>query len=49
MRAQKALATTDPNLVLVEDYYGDGSWYEVVSVRADNMPVYGVEFGRQNL
>jgi hypothetical protein len=49
MRTQKALATTDPNLVAVEDYYGDGSWYEVVSVRAGNMPVYGVEFGLQNL
>jgi hypothetical protein len=42
-RTQKALATTDPRLVAVEDVYGDGTWLEVVSVRADMIPVYGLE------
>lgn len=38
----KALTTTDRRRVYAEDYYGDGSWWEVGTVK-DHMPVYGLK------
>lgn len=40
-RRFQALQTTDRRRVYVEDYYGDGSWWEVGTVKG-RMPVYGL-------
>ncbi len=37
----QALKTTDRRRVYAEDYYGDGSWWEVGTVK-DRAPVYGL-------
>lgn len=37
----KALNTTDRRRVYAEDYSGDGTWWEVGTVK-DRMPVYGL-------
>lgn len=37
-----ALATTDRRTVYAEDFYGDGSWWEVGSVKG-RVPVYGLK------
>lgn len=37
----KALTTTDRRRVYAEDYSGDGTWWEVGTVK-DRMPVYGL-------
>ena len=37
-----ALVTTDRRTVYAEDYYGDGSWWEVGAVR-NRVPVYGLK------
>lgn len=36
-----ALDTTDCRLVYAEDYYGNGEWWEVGTVK-DHIPVYGL-------
>jgi len=38
---QRALTTTDRRRVYAEDYSGDGTWWEVGTVK-DRMPVYGL-------
>jgi len=38
----QAIQTTDRRRVYAEDYYGDGSWWEVGTVK-DRMPVYGLK------
>ena len=40
-RCLQALNTTDRRRVYVEDYYGDGTWWEIGTVK-DRMPVYGL-------
>lgn len=35
------LTTTDRRRVYAEDYYGDGTWWEIGTVK-DRMPVYGL-------
>lgn len=40
-RQLKALNTTDRRRMYVEDYYGDGSWREIGTVK-DRVPVYGL-------
>ena len=40
-RRLRALNTTDRRRVYAEDYYGDGTWWEVGTVK-DRMPVYGL-------
>lgn len=37
----QALSTTDRRRVYVEDYSGDGTWWEIGTVRG-RMPVYGL-------
>lgn len=41
-REIRALDTTDRRTVFAEDYYGDGSWWEVGTVK-EKMPVYGMK------
>lgn len=41
-RQISALATTDRRTVYAEDYYGDGSWWEVGAVK-NHVPVYGLK------
>ena len=49
-RRLRALTTTDRRRVYAEDYYGDGTWWEVGTVK-DRMPVYGLRlmegYGRE--
>ncbi len=49
-RRLRALNTTDRRRVYAEDYYGDGTWWEVGTVK-DRMPVYGLklldDYGRE--
>lgn len=40
-RQIKALVTTDRRVVYAEDYYGDGTWWEVGAVKG-HVPVYGL-------
>lgn len=40
-RRLRALDTTDRRRVYVEDYTGDGTWWEVGTVK-DRMPIYGL-------
>ena len=42
LTVESALTTTDRRRVYAEDYYGDGSWWEVGTVK-DHMPVYGLK------
>jgi len=41
-RKINALMTTDRRTVYAEDYYGDGEWWEVGSVK-NHVPVYGLK------
>ena len=41
-RRISALVTADRRTVYAEDYYGDGSWWEVGAVR-NRVPVYGLK------
>ena len=41
-RQISALVTTDRRTVYAEDYYGDGSWWEVGAVK-NHVPVYGLK------
>ena len=36
------MVTTDRRTVYAEDYYGDGSWWEVGAVK-NHVPVYGLK------
>ena len=40
-RQISALVTTDRRTVYAEDYYGDGSWWEIGAVK-NRVPVYGL-------
>lgn len=41
-RRIKALDTSDRRVVYAEDYYGDGTWWEVGTVKG-HTPVYGLK------
>lgn len=41
-RQISALVTTDRRTVYAEDYYGDGSWWEIGAVK-NHVPVYGLK------
>jgi len=41
-RRLRALDTTDRRRVYAEDFYGDGTWWEVGTVK-NRMPVYGLK------
>ena len=41
-RQISALVTTDRRTVYAEDYYGDGSWWEIGAVK-NRVPVYGLK------
>ena len=41
LTVESALNTTDRRRVYAEDYSGDGTWWEVGTVK-DRMPVYGL-------
>lgn len=41
-RSISALVTTDRRKVYAEDYYGDGSWWEIGAVK-NRVPVYGLK------
>lgn len=41
-REISALTTTDRRTVYAEDYYGDGCWWEVGTVK-NRLPVYGLK------
>lgn len=43
-RQISALVTTDRRTVYAEDYYGDGSWWEIGAVK-NRVPVYGLKLG----
>lgn len=40
-RRLQALSTTDRRRVYAEDYSGDGTWWEVGTIK-DRMPIYGL-------
>ena len=42
-RQISALVTTDRRTVYAENYYGDGSWWEIGAVK-NRVPVYGLKF-----
>lgn len=49
-RRLRTLNTTDRRRIYAEDYYGDGTWWVVGTVK-DRMPVYGLklldDYGRE--